>query len=341
MPFEENRVLFGPDPTGRIVSVELNGENEVLVYRRLTDGGATLAERATFQPFLWMAGEQEHIGSEPLVGGLVYDRLVRCAGWGDFQGVRNDLRERSGVKHFALTDPVQQYLTASGRTLFKGMDFAELRRMQIDIETFCAPGFEFPNAERAEDHLMAIAVSDNTGWEELIVVGSADIAGSEKAALERLNALIHERDPDVFEGHNLFKFDLPYLAARARRHRVKLAWGRDGTLLTSRPSRVQIAEKTINYPKFECRGRHIIDTFILLQLYDIGTRELESFGLKDAARHLASPPGVTQTRPHAPISKASKSRSPTLPTPTPSRAMRSTTYAKRAPWPTCSAARIS
>ncbi len=132
---------------------------------------------------------------------------------------------------------------------------------------------------------MAIAVSDHTGWEELILVERADPAKSEKAALERLNALIRERDPDVFEGHNIFKFDLPYLAARAKRHKVKLAWGRDGTLLTSRPSRVQIAEKTINYPKFEVRGRHIIDTFILLQLYDIGTRELESFGLKDAARH--------------------------------------------------------
>ncbi len=165
------------------------------------------------------------------------------------------------------------------------MDFADLRRMQVDIETYCAEGYEFPNAERAEDHLMGIAVSDQTGWEELIPVDPADPVCSEKAALERLNAIIRERDPDVFEGHNIFKFDLPYLAARAKRHKVKLAWGRDGTLLTSRPSRVQIAEKTINYPKFEVRGRHIIDTFILLQLYDVGTRELESFGLKDAARH--------------------------------------------------------
>ncbi len=286
MQFEENHVLFGADQTARIVSVELVGENEVHVYRRAEPAGPTLAERASFQPFLWVAGEQEGIESDPLSGGLTYDRLVRCAGWGDFQGVRNDLRERSGVRHFALTDPVQQYLTATGRTLFKGMDFAELRRMQVDIETFCTEGYEFPNAERAGDHLMAIAVSDHTGWEELILVeAGAGVDRSEKAALERLNALIKERDPDVLEGHNLFKFDLPYLAARAKRHRVKLGWGRDGTLLTSRPSRVQIAEKTINYPKFEVRGRHIVDTFILLQLYDVGTRELESFGLKDAARH--------------------------------------------------------
>ena len=294
MQFEENKVLFGPDPAERIVSVELTGENQVTVYRRPVDPAApTVVEIDRFAPFVWVAGEPEGFASEALAGGLTYDRLIHCAGWGDFNGVRNTLRERSGVRHFALTDPVQQYLTASGRTLFKGMDFADLRRMQIDIETFCAEGFEFSNAERAEDHLMGIAVSDQTGWEELIPVDAANPGKSEKAALERLNAIIRERDPDVFEGHNIFKFDLPYLAARAKRHKVKLLWGRDGTPLTSRPSRVQIAEKTINYPKFEVRGRHIIDTFLLLQLYDVGTRELESFGLKDAARHFGIVGGGT------------------------------------------------
>ena len=285
MKFEDNAILFGSDPTPRIVSVELTGENQVTLYLRPEGGADTVAQTDSFRPFIWVAGEQEGIESEPLAGGLPFNRLIHCSGWGDFKAVGNLLRDRSGVKFFSLTDPVQQYLVASGRTLFKGMNFDELRRMQIDIETFCGPDHDFPNAERAEDFIMAIAVSDQTGWEELILVDAKDVAKSEKAALERLTTLIKERDPDVFEGHNIFKFDLPYLTARAKRHKVKLAWGRDGTLLTSRPSRVQIAEKTINYPKFECRGRHVIDTLLLLQLYDIGTRELESFGLKDAAKH--------------------------------------------------------
>lgn len=288
MQFAENRVLFGPDETPRIVSVELAGEKEVLVFRREGPGvGAkTISERAAFQPFLWLAGDAAVALPKDgqLSGGLHFSRLARCASWSEFQRLRGDLRDGS-VSHFALSDPVQQYLTATGRTLFKGMDFGELRRMQIDIETFCAPGFAFPNSERASDHLMAIAVSDQSGWEELILIDHNDADRSERVALEQLNALIAERDPDVLEGHNIFKFDLPYLAARARRHRVKLAWGRDGSVLSSRASRVQIAERTINYPKFEVRGRHIVDTFILVQLYDIGTRELESFGLKDVARH--------------------------------------------------------
>ncbi len=86
MNFEENPVLFGADPTARIVSVELAGENEIHVYRRPADGAADArSRRASFQPFLWLAGEQEGIESEPLAGGLTYDQLVRCAGWGDFK----------------------------------------------------------------------------------------------------------------------------------------------------------------------------------------------------------------------------------------------------------------
>jgi DNA polymerase elongation subunit (family B) len=103
--------------------------------------------------------------------------------------------------------------------------------------------------------------------------------------LEELTATIKQRDPDVIEGHNLFRFDLEYIAARARRHRVALAWGRDGSMLHSHPSRLNIAERTISYRKYEVFGRHIADTWMLAQLYDIGTRNLESYGLKDVARH--------------------------------------------------------
>src|SRR5690606_9239383 len=101
--------------------------------------------------------------------------------------------------NFGFGDPVQQYLTLTGRTLFKGMTFESLRRMQIDIETCCADGFEFSNPER--DPIAAIALSDNSGWEELLVV-DCDSEESERTALERLSELVRERDPDVIEGHN-------------------------------------------------------------------------------------------------------------------------------------------
>jgi len=36
---------------------------------------------------------------------------------------------------------------------------------------------------------------------------------------------IEEEDPDVIEGHNLFKFDLEYLRVRCKRHRCAVCLG--------------------------------------------------------------------------------------------------------------------
>jgi DNA polymerase I len=108
----------------------------------------------------------------------------------------------------------------------------------------------------------------------------------ERALLEETSRIILERDPDVIEGHNIFRFDLEYIEARARRHRLRLAWGRDGSELRSRLARLQVAERSIGYRRYEVAGRHIVDTWMLAQLHDVGARDLPSFGLKDIARHL-------------------------------------------------------
>jgi DNA polymerase elongation subunit (family B) len=89
----------------------------------------------------------------------------------------------------------------------------------------------------------------------------------------------------VLEGHNIFRFDLEYMEARARRLKVPLRWGRDSSALSGYPSRMQVAERTIAYRRYRVEGRHIVDTWILAQLYDVGARDLESYGLKDVARH--------------------------------------------------------
>ena len=67
--------------------------------------------------------------------------------------------------------------------------------------------------------------------------------------------------------------------------KTKLDWGRSGGFLRSRPSRLQIAEKTIDYPKFAVEGRHFVDTFLLAQFYDVGMRTLTGFERIDVARH--------------------------------------------------------
>ena len=276
MDFEKNTMLFGADLTPRIVAIELGETGTVKVYRREKDG-STLVDVEPFHPFVWADSDVVDLGieAEKLDGDLKYGWRVTVDSWKELIALRNGLKS-AGRDFFAFTDPVQHYLTATGRTLFKDLPFEELKRMQVEVLSF---------SDDTNDHLMSIALSDNSGWEALLIVDPKSIEESERSALKKLTSLIKERDPDVIEGHNLFRFDLPYLVARANKTKTKLDWGRSGGFLRSRPSRLQIAEKTIDYPKFAIDGRHFVDTFLLAQFYDVGMRTLSGFERADVARH--------------------------------------------------------
>src|SRR5438067_9972381 len=282
MEFEKNALLFGADPTPRIVAVELGETGTVRVYRRESDG-STVADVEPFHPFVWADSDVLDLGieTEKLQSNLKYGWLITVDSWKELIAVRNGLKN-AGRDFFAFTDPIQHYLTATGRTLFKDLPFEELKRMQIEVLSVAPRSRDDPGNN---DHLMSIALSDNSGWEELIVVDPNNVQESERNALRRLTALIKQRDPDVIEGHDLFRVHLPLLVARAKKLKAKVDWGRSGGFLRSRPSRLQIAEKTIDYPKFTIDGRHFLDTFLLAQFYDVGMRSLAGFERTDVARH--------------------------------------------------------
>ena len=236
----------------------------------------------------WIKGWKGELSVEPLRGDAPFSHLISFPDLKSLEAARSYLQKISGkgssvpdAPYLYISDPVQQYLLLSGKTHFLGMTFGDLRRLQLDIETYCQSGFEFPNAGREADRITAIALSDSTGWERLI-------SGKEYGEAEMLYEMVREiqdRDPDVIEGHNIFRFDLEYIEARARKCGVTLKLGRDESPLSGRPSRMQIAERAITYRKYEIFGRHIIDTWILAQRYDVATRELKGYGLKEIARH--------------------------------------------------------
>jgi DNA polymerase, archaea type len=272
MEFEKNEILFGTDPMPRIVAIELGETGTVKVHRREKDG-SRITDVEPFHPFVWADSDVAdlEIESEKLKGNLKFGWTVTVDSWKELIALRNGLKN-AGRDFFAFTDPVQHYLTATGRTLFKDLAFEELKRMQLEVLA-------------NDEHIMGIALSDNTGWEELIIVDPKTVDESERDAIKRLTALIKERDPDVIEGHDLFRVHLSLVVSRAKKLKTKLDWGRSGGFLRSRPSRLQIAEKTIDYPKFAIDGRHFVDTFLLAQFYDVGLRTLTGFERTDVARH--------------------------------------------------------
>ncbi|GFE57296.1 DNA polymerase domain-containing protein [Geobacter sp. AOG1] len=289
--FEESTLLFGRDRSERIVAAELAGRFIRLFYR--TPDGVYFHDDP-FHPFIILTNAH-------LLSGFPRPTTIRTlAGSGEFRHLAlfNDWRtcldardylvrttsktpSAAAAPYLFFSDPIHQHLLLTGKTLFKQIEFPEIRRLALDIETWCAPGFEFSNPLREEDRIISVAVLDSEGYEEVLSGHNLD----EPAMLERLNRILQERDPDVIEGHNIFRFDLEYLRIRAARHGIRLAWGRDGSEPRVHPSRFTVAERIVDYPRWNVYGRHIIDTYFLLLVYDVGNRDLESYGLKAAARH--------------------------------------------------------
>ncbi len=288
-----------PTTLEHAVAAEITADGGAVVFVRENDSVKSVF--MPFSPFLLLQDTALLANSEipheasSLDGDKRFRHIAKFANPGDYGKALSYLKGSTGAApaspvapYRAIQDMQQQLFILAGFRLFRGMAFRDIRRMQFDIETLTTPGFEFPNARRDDDRIAMISMSDSTGWEQCLVLGDPY---TESELIERFVETVLERNPDVLEGHNIFKFDLPYIETRAEKLKVKLKLGRDNSKLTKRPSRISIAERTINYPKYQAFGRHIIDTFHLLQHYDVIHRELESLGLKDAARHfgVASP----------------------------------------------------
>jgi len=269
-------LLYGQDPTERIVAVERVGRSHVRVFRRLHDD-RVVAESAPFHPWAVLteegAGALDRRGAEivRLQGDLPLRYLARFVSWNAFRAAIEQIQQRGYPVH-TFGHPTDQYLTLTGRNLFRGMDFDDIVRMQIDIET---TGFD-ARSNRAE--ILVVALSTNRGRREVLDVADLGEAG----VLQTLTERIQQIDPDVIEGHNLFNFDLPFLIERARQHGVTLAWGRDGSPpRIGGTQRFKAGARTIPYQAVSIFGRHIVDTYQQIQRYDTAN-ELESYGLKQS-----------------------------------------------------------
>jgi DNA polymerase elongation subunit (family B) len=287
-----NPLLFGHDERTGIIAVEPVGHFIRLFFRT---AGRVHFQDEPFQPFILVSdpgivsGCRVPCAVRQLSGDDFFSCQLLFDSWSDCLSARDFLAAKTGKKNSAsdarylfLPDLSHQYMLASGTTLFKGLEFSELRCMALDIETACAEGYDFSNPERTEDRIISIALKDSHG-EEIVLRGDQL---TEPELLQALNGAIHRCDPDVITGHNIFRFDLDYIGRRAEMHGIRLTWGRNGSPPHITPrARWSLAEKTLEYPRWDIYGRHIVDTYFLVQLYDIAGRNLESHGLKAVARH--------------------------------------------------------
>lgn len=283
----------------RIVAVEPDEKGECAeIFRRLSDGSVA-TELVGWHPMLLVAGE--NIADS--LPGVVERRSLSGAGslncqlfFESLKAYKDAQAEIKRLTGYNASSPLAPYrvfsdlqfqiLAAREMRLFDGMEFGDLRRMQLDIETRTSVPGEFCNAMRAGDEVLLISLKDSTGWEVCL-----SLAGrNEGELLREMVEVIQQRDPDVIEGHNIFNFDLDYLEKRCKRHKVPFAIGRrqrggDFALAKGRPSQFSAGDRMVKYRRYDVYGRHVVDTYFLTMLYDVSKRDMESHGLKATAKY--------------------------------------------------------
>ena len=317
--FLQNELLYGKDREENLVAVHQISDTHVRLYTR--NGNTVTFRDEPFYPFFFIANtgflrgfqSLSNYWLKELSGNNYYKYLAIFKSWKEYRDAQDYAaamkrklnqkevftaeEEEFGGKRidelYTKGDAASQYLFQTGKTLFKGMSFADLRRMQLDIETyFDKEAQQRSRGEIGREKIIIISLRDNTGWEEILHLRQFPDE-SEKAMLQRLVELIQERDPDVIEGHNIFDFDLPFIQRRCKLNGVKFAVGRDGSQPRSYPASIRFVERTRDYLYCDIAGRHVVDTLLLVQSFDAAKRAMPSYSLKEAAKYFGF---ATETR---------------------------------------------
>ncbi len=224
-------------PAGELCGLWIDGGG-VARLTVSTPAGGREERTDEFQPFAWL-------GDAAMASGVTGVTVEKLKGEGPFRWLAH-ARTRAAFETLVREAPdgaaidwirplENQYLLAKRRRQFGEMTFAQLRRCQLDIETGSASG-GFSDARNPGDRVLAIGLQFDGRQKTLVLQEETDAA--EARLLLEFNEVIEAEDPDVIEGHNLFKFDLEYLRLRCKHYRLPCAWGRFRTasLVPEQPS---------------------------------------------------------------------------------------------------------
>jgi len=305
-PSDADVALFGKDATPRLVDIHVQMDRSreqseepatVRLYQRTEDFSSIVEHEDDFYPFFFLSdaslldGLSHDVWCSRLAGDNFYRYTVAVPSWNAYWDAIRQIERRTDSDEswpdeiYRVGSPTQQYLMQTGRTCLLDMTLDDLHRLQLDIEVYTESGF--PNAERPDDKIIIVALSDNRGWDEVLHLRTGI---NEPTLLKELVHVLRERDPDVIEGHNVFSFDLTYILDRCDMHGVDFAIGRDGSVPRTYDSSMRFAERTVDYPAVDIVGRHVIDTYFQVMSFDVFSRDLPDYSLKTAARYFGLAP---------------------------------------------------
>ena len=140
----------------------------------------------------------------------VFQRFFKDAGVPIHPKQKKDETSLNGSREFMGVTPIEQYMIATGRRLFKGYDtYNELNRFIFDLET---QGLN-PRRHRIEQ----IGIHTNKGFDKVISVegqSKEELDRNEIAAIREFLMILAQLKPDTVVGHNSENFDWNFFIVR-------------------------------------------------------------------------------------------------------------------------------
>lgn len=295
LTIDQNPSLFGAERKPGLVNVCADKDGQLHTYRRR--GDELDHQSPEFAPFLWLS-DLEHLEGldgvdfevKDLTGENVFSHLVSAPDWPSLKKVSSHIGKSCG--HYAshpaspqlfIPDQAIQYLVATGQTYFNTMSIEEVKVLFLKVYT---AGQVMVDPGKQPRRIVAVAMKEGFDGEVHVLEDEED------KLLWRLTGRVKKIDPDVILGHGLFNGDLEIVNERCKARKVRLDWGRTGRRIAGRKTRMQVAEKQIEYRRWKVEGRELGDSWLLAILHDVSGRELTGYELTDVAQHFGLEVGL-------------------------------------------------
>lgn len=260
-----NIELYGKDTIEGIVAVESEKDKITVLFKNKKKQIIT-----PFKHMIWLANESQ----AKRIEGITYSKLK---GEGhnilvetnskNYWTFRKYFRQ-SNIPYFTVNDIAEQYMIKTGRTLFKGMEFKDLKRFQFNIE---ATGLS-----TTDSRILIICYKCGKDSDYII--------GSEEFIIRHFIEVVKMLDPDVIESYNGFSYDLQLLLNRARALDIPLELGRNGSELYFFKTFIRMGDnQSVETYIPKIWGRHCVDLYYSVRAWDSIYRELESYKLDEVS----------------------------------------------------------
>ena len=274
----ETDLIFGADRTENVVSIEINEDGNVEIFKEIN--GEIQIEHRNYK--FWMVSNKAPSKSDStkLDGGLFYRNLIEYNTKKDFF-VNRKIAKNRGVEVFSISNEKEQFMVKNGLTYFKNSQISDVSVLSFDIET---------TSLRPEDGqvLMISNTFRKCGKITKKLFSIDEFHGQninpESAMIRAWCTWVRSVDPSIMIGHNIYSFDLAYLNDRYQEgYNGNLPIGRDGSgiKISTFPSKFRKdGSQAYDYFKIQIYGREIVDTWFLSMKYDF-KRNYPSYKLKE------------------------------------------------------------